>query len=94
MLNKVIFTGSHSTTFQTFLFARKLINAMLFVEHTSKHYYVTNETMKRLHLFDIVLLHAGYVFFLYKKFNMSFNILLLLYGFHRFKEKMMTPAYF
>ena len=35
---------------------------MLFVEHTSKHYYVTNETMKRLHLFDIVLLHAGYVF--------------------------------
>ena len=35
---------------------------MLFVENASKHYYVTNEIIKRWYLFDIVLLLAGYVF--------------------------------
>ena len=44
-------------------FARKLITAMFFAENPSKQYYVTNEMMKRRHLFNIVLLLAGYVMF-------------------------------
>ena len=39
---------------------------MLFMENASKHYYVTNEIMKR-YLFDIVLLLVGYVFCYIKK---------------------------
>ena len=35
---------------------------MLFVENARKHYYVTNEIMKRWYLFDIVLLLVVYVF--------------------------------
>ena len=35
---------------------------MLFGENASKYYYVNNEIMKRLYLFDIVLLLVGYVF--------------------------------
>ena len=61
LLNEIIFAGSHSATFRTF-FSRKLITAMLFGENASKYYYVNNEIMKRLYLFDIVLLLVGYVF--------------------------------
>ena len=64
---------------------------MLFVENASK-YIVTNEIMKRC-LFDIVTTCKLYIF-LYKKFNTSFNVLLLLYGTHRFKQKILTSAYF
>ena len=42
--------------------ARKFITAMLFVENARKHYYVTNEIMKRWYLFDIVLSLVDYVF--------------------------------
>ena len=42
---------------------------MLFVENLSKYYYVTNELMIRLYLFDIVLLPVGYVFCYIKTSN-------------------------
>ena len=67
---------------------------MLFLENASKHYYVTNEIMKKLYLFDTVLFTCRLGILLHKNFNISFNILLLLYGFHRFKQKMLTSAYF
>ena len=67
---------------------------MLFVENASKHYYVTNEIMKKWHLFDIVLFTCKLCILLYKNFNISLNVLLLLYGFHRFKQKMLTSTYF
>ena len=64
---------------------------MLFMENASICYYMTNEIMKKLYLFDIAL---GYLFYYIKKFSISLNILLLLYGFHRFKKKMLASAYF
>ena len=58
-----------------------IITAMLFVENASMDYYVTNEKMKRGYLFDIMLSLVSYVFCYIKKIDISFNILLLLYGF-------------
>ena len=60
-LNEIIFIRSKSTVIRTF-FERKRITAMLLVEKASKHYYMTNEIMKRWYLFDIVFLLKGYVF--------------------------------
>ena len=86
LFNEIIFIGSHGTTFRTFFFARKFITTMLFVENPSKHYYHTREIMKRWYLFNSVIT-CRLCILLHKKFNISFNILLLLYGFHLFKQK-------
>ena len=65
---------------------------MLFVENSSKLCYVTNEIMKR-YLF-VLCYYLSVMYLLYKKFNISFIISLLLYGFHQFKQKMLMSAYF
>ena len=39
---------------------------MLFVEIASKHYYVTNEIIKRWYLFNVLLMLVDYVFFYIK----------------------------
>ena len=66
---------------------------MLFVEYGSKHYYVTNEIMKRCLILCYYLSVINFIL-LYKKSNISFTIFLLLYGFHRFKQKILESAYF
>ena len=76
------------------LFARKLITVILFVENAIKHYYVTNEIIENMIFMLYCVITCRLCILLYKNFNISFNILLLLYGFHPFEGKTLTPVYF
>ena len=91
LFNIIIFIRNLSTAFRTF-FLQKNLSPLCFLwnMHVNTIPWLprdqwNNETM--IFIFWYCVITCRLCNLLYKKFNISFNILLLLYDFHRFKQK-------